>query len=563
MEYNIKTLQADDGSNVFAYCQNDKQIPLNSLYSPEKEIDRFLKKLHDIQNHLIIFIGFGNGTLLEKIINSRVYEEAAHILFIEPIKEIPISEKFIHLIRENDKVSFFYAHEFTSLTFATYLSKFISLPIKIEVHPNYQKIESSVIKDCLQRLREGISTREVLNNTEMKFAIDWIVEPLLNLKNIDRSIHIRDLKNKFAGEKAVLIAAGPSMKQNLSLIRELQSSAYLFAVGSALRVLLTNGISPDFVMSIDSSDTNYQAHFQDLNYEGTLIFETKSNSKIQNNHKGNLVVCGAVNDYVSSLFYPDLIKFPTTSPSVAIFGLQVITYLGFSEVYLIGQDLALVDGKYYAEGVKEYEAVKHIKADCWVENNQGQLVETTKGLKIFLESFETLIKFLPDIKVFNLSEFGAKINGTQFLHPSKIQSMPDRKPISISNFSAFNLKLNDSDIKTHFIEELKTLSMDVKKASDFVKKLHKIGSISPREMKKVLKMFRKVSNHEILHKVILANLTFIFNNLSNKFQYFETKDRYSNHDLLILTKELNHFYILVDKYIADILNDKRISYLTK
>ena len=114
-------------------------------------------------------------------------------------------------------------------------------------------------------------------------------------------------------------------------------------------------------------------------------------------------------------------SFTQPSPSVAVLALQVIAYFGFSEVYFVGQDLALVDGDYYAADIKHHDVVKTIKEELFVENNQGQQIGTTQTLKLYLEAFEALIKTLPtEIAIYNLSKYGAKIAGTTFITESEI-----------------------------------------------------------------------------------------------------------------------------------------------
>jgi hypothetical protein len=77
-------------------------------------------------------------------------------------------------------------------------------------------------------------------------------------------------------------------------------------------------------------------------------------------------------------------------------------------------------------------------------------------------------------------------------------------------------------------------------------------------MSRILKKFKKISRNQLLEKVILSNLTFMFNRIINRFEYYEDKERYSNEDLLYLTKELDNFYTLVANYITDIINDDRV-----
>ena len=562
MKYQIVSQIADDGSKIFLFSDGYKQIPLNSIYSPEKEAQRFIKKMGVVKNHLVIIIGVGNGALIDCLVNSHVYKESAHFIFVEPFKEIALSENTLNLIKNEKKLSFYYVDELTSLIFSQYLSAFISLPTSILIHPNYQKIDPSILKKCLQIINDGIKTRKIMNNTELKFAVDWIIEPLLNYPYIDKAINLKDLKNKYAGERAVLIASGPSLKQNMGTIKKIQSSAYTFSVGSALRAVLTNGITPDFVLSIDAGDINYETHFKDLYYDGTLIFETLSNSNIQRNHKGTLVVSRSLNDNISSLTFPDLHTFQFNSPSVAIFTLQVIAYLGFSEVYLIGQDLALVDGRYYADGIREHGGAKSVKNETEVENNRGEMVGTTHALKIFLESFENVIKTFSNIKIYNLSEFGAKIKGTEFIHPNSIKELPERKAIQLERLHTINAGIGLDNIK-EVIHKFEQILEQMKKAKKSIERLLKIGSISNDDMKKILKSFRKISKEPLIEKVIMSNLTFMFNKIVNKFEYFEDKAKYSNDDLLALTEELKNFYLLVINYIEDVVSDKRITKLIK
>ena len=68
MSYLIHKEQSDSGQLIYSYEKNGRKIALNSLYSPEKEIERFIKKIGDMKQHVIILIGFGNGELAKGLI---------------------------------------------------------------------------------------------------------------------------------------------------------------------------------------------------------------------------------------------------------------------------------------------------------------------------------------------------------------------------------------------------------------------------------------------------------------------------------------------------------------
>ncbi|WP_166462483.1 motility associated factor glycosyltransferase family protein [Psychrobacillus vulpis] len=557
MSYTINLERSDSNKNVYVYEKNEQKVPLNSLYSPEKEAERFLKKITEIKNHFVIFIGFGNGALLEKLIESKIYEQNIHFLFIEPFSEVELQKEHIKIFSSTKKISFIYGKDFTSILFADYLSKLIGISVTIQIHPNYIKLNDQKIKDCLKVINEGIETKKILNTTEMKFALDWILEPLANIDSIANSINIRELEGKFNGERAMLVASGPSLKKHMNFIKKNKDSFHLFSLGPSLRPLLQNGIAPDFALSIDSGKTNYESHFKDLDYKGPLIYETISNSNIQTNHLGDLIVVKSTADYLSSRLFNDLYTF-NASPSVAIFTLQVIAYLGFSEVYLVGQDLALIDGKYYAEGVKDTEISKDMKEELIVEDNQGGQVGTTKSLKIFLESFELLIKSLPpEMKIYNLSENGAKINGAEFISERSITEREKNK-ISI-NTETIQSNGNTKLFIKNFIKDIKSLKKEVNQILSNLNRHIKVGVITSNDMEKVLKDFRRIAANDMLNKVILSHLTFMFHRITNTFMMMETKRKYTSKDYLAMIEELETLYLLVSNYCDELLKDERLN----
>ncbi len=558
MTYTISTVQSDTNKGVYIYEQAGKKTPLNSLYSPEKEAQRFLKKLSSLKNNFFIVLGYGNGELLEQLVKSDIYKQNAHFLFIEPFQEVLVSDTHIKAFSsQKDKLSFVYYKDLKSISFTAFLAEFTGMPTSIHIHPNYIKIDEPVIKSCLQVIDEGIRVQRITNSTEAKYAVDWIVEPLLNIENTSKATKIHTLQGKFKGERAILIAAGPSLKDHIPFLQENKNDFHLFSVGSALRALLENSIEPDYVLSMDTSLVNYETHFKDLDYSGTLIFETISNSIIQNSHKGPLIVSKTKSDHVSSQYIENLHGFIQASPSVAVFTLQVIAYLGFSEVYLVGQDLALVNGDYYAKGVKHHEAVKDVKEELRVENNQGNLVGTTRSLKIFLDTFEVIIKQISaDLKIYNLSEQGAKIAGATFIDENLI-AKGTKNSIVIDEGpqqGAVDLPV----ISRKFIGTLRSLQKQVLEAKKNLNRLLQMGVVSANDMPKVVKDFSGIRQNAMLEEVFLSNLTFMFKTIINKFKMFDLKEKYMSQDYLELIIELEKFYALISKLCAEIMSDERL-----
>jgi hypothetical protein len=556
MTYKIFTKQADSGENVYVFedIENQKIVPLNSLYSPIREAERFLSKI-DFKNKLTIIIGFGNGTVHRKIIEDQLHDNAAHIIFLEPFSAIPFQ-----IEQTSENISLVHYNNFSNAGFANIFRQYIGVSVEVYIHPNYNKTNSHLITKIIKEMQESIETARIFNNTELRFSLDWIIEPLVNLRYTPNLTSLQELKNAFRNERAILVASGPSLKDHIQTVKKLRPSAYIFAAGSAVNGLLNNDITPDFVTSIDASDRNFKAHFQNTSYNGPLIAETTTNSNIIEHHPGDIIIVGSNVDQVTKRYVKNILEF-STSPSVALFTLKVIHYLGFKEVFLVGQDLALVDGQYYAKGVHEHEGSKNIEVEAYIENNNGELVGTTRSLNIFREAFEREIENIQnDITVYNLSEKGAKIKGTIFLRANDLQELPSRNEIAV--------KLKPKGITTQskeaiytFVNELNSFIKNVQKARQFYGHLLETAAVSPDDMKKVLSMFKKTRNHDIFENVILSQLSFVFNKIINTFKYFEVKSYYTNKERIKFVKDLHTLMALVEKYCNELLLDKRVQQL--
>ncbi|MCH9022172.1 MAG: motility associated factor glycosyltransferase family protein, partial [Planctomycetes bacterium] len=62
------------------------------------------------------------------------------------------------------------------------------------------------------------------------------------------------LQKRFAGCPAVLVSAGPSLRQNIELLKKIRDRVVVIAVQTVLKPLLASGIEPDFVTSLDFAD---------------------------------------------------------------------------------------------------------------------------------------------------------------------------------------------------------------------------------------------------------------------------------------------------------------------
>lgn len=534
---------------IFYDKKKNKKIYLNSTYSSEKEAEKFLGEINSDQ--LNIIIGIGNGTLIKKIRNSNFIQ----CLIIEPFEEVKIDEEAEEIINSRKNISFYYSKNITPIIFNEYIRRFLGLNTNILIHPRYEKTSKKILNETLEIIKNGTIMSRINKNTERFFKKDWIIEPLLNLEYTLSAPSIRELSNKFVGETALLVASGPSLAEKIPFIKKVKDKAFIFSVGSALNGLLSNDVVPDYVTAIDSGIKNYTTHFKGVNYNGPLILSGMLNSNILKNHKGVSILSNLNIDPITPLYRKEVPSFPSV-PSVAVFTLNILYYLGFSRVYLIGQDLALQNGNYYAKGIKLHSNSNNHHPDLYIESNNGKQVGTLFSLYSHLQSFNNLVELIDQekMKIYNLSENGAKIKGIDYISTDSIELINNKK--TIRHDLIINSEENVSVLKKIILE----INSTQKIVADLQKKLGKINTkaITLKDLSIVLKIFKELRKQKIIEDIFLKQLSFYVQKLNNKFEYTFEKEIITNKDRLEMVQDIIKLVNEIHNYLEEVLSDERI-----
>lgn len=542
------------GEKFFIYNEkdNNKKIYLNSNFSSEKEADKFVKQVNPDQ--LNIIIGIGNGAIIKKLTTI----DFVQCLIIEPFEDVELDDNIIDIIEKQKNISFYYYKDISSLIINEYIKKYLGLKTNILIHPRYEKTNVEILKETVNVVKNGTIMLQVNRNTEMFFKKDWIIEPLLNLRYTLSLPSITKFHNKFEGEAAFLVASGPSLKENLHLLKKMKDKAYIFAVGSALNGLLSDEIIPDFVTVIDSSIKNYSAHFKGVNYSGPLIVSGMVNSNIIEKHDGYSILANLNIDSITTNFRKDVPAFPSV-PSVSVFTLQILYYLGFSTVYLVGQDLALLNGEYYAKDIKVHMKSNTFEPQLYVESNNGSRVGTLYSLYAHLQSFNDLITLFDKqkLRIYNLSENGAKIKDVDYLPANSVELIKEKKYINVNSILEKSTYENNNFVINDFILQIKAVQ---KKTDEILSKLNKINhtAVSLNDLKKVLKLFKELRNQDIIENIFIKQLSFYVQKLNNKFEYTFEKEIITNQDRIEMVKDIVNLVEEIQKYFKEILDDERI-----
>lgn len=426
----LTSISLDDSKKDMSYCMtpsNDyllmkNDIPLDDINNPHQAIKDMLKntiKTSMGQNDIIITFGIGLCYLLDEVYNTY----PSRIFVYEP------DIKILHFVLNNVDISEHLASgrvfvtdnldELMKKLSETYISK-----DKVEVVylKNYAVTKSQELLELTQKVYDTCRTKMVDINTITKFSKIWLLNTLKNISSINSSTvyKLSDLREKFTGQTALILAAGPSLAENIVKIKANRDKYVIFAVNKVLRVLENNEIVPDFVVCLDAKHIDITlAGLEDFCSKINCITDLKSDSSLFSKNFKRIFVSFSKNDVVVKKLaeYNKIFTYENGGTATAM-ALVAAVKMGFSKIIFSGLDLAFNDDVIYSTGERMNKVadnqiqVSNMKKNVVkVKSVTGELVNTREDYAAFIQHFETLIKDFGLTEVYNTTSFGAAIDG--------------------------------------------------------------------------------------------------------------------------------------------------------
>ncbi len=234
---------------------------------------------------------------------------------------------------------------------------------------------------------------------------------------------LSDLYEKYTGKIALIAGAGPSLNDNIAEIQANRDKFVILAVNKTVQYLLQNGITPDFVVCLDAENMDrtlggLESSFEKVN----AIVDMRTDSTVTGKGFNKIFFNFSETDsFMTKLAEKNtFMKFTETGGSASIFALMSAIKMGFSKIILAGIDLAFKDNIIYSYGEtmqrisQEQIKVDNIKKNLvQVKSVNGGLVYTREDYQTFIHHFEQLLKDVDYNEIYNVSSFGALINGVK------------------------------------------------------------------------------------------------------------------------------------------------------
>ncbi|MFJ7917872.1 MULTISPECIES: motility associated factor glycosyltransferase family protein [unclassified Lysinibacillus] len=508
----IKSITAKDGNETFEV----NGYLLHSKYNPNREAESLIKKEIN-KNYVNVILGFGRGYLADALVKEEISNDK--ILFIEPITAF---ERF-----DTKQYDIVFGDNLDTIQEAIEGKlRFFSRKINVICAPNYDKIFHSLYVNVLKKVKDIQNLNIVYNNTIKDLSVTWQENSIRNMlpTYINGSLNVLE---KYYNCPVIVASGGPSLTKQLNLLKEIRKNVVLIAAGSTVNTLITHNIEPDYIITIDGSEINYDSHFKDLKVKSAeLMYASTSHYKIQQNFKNRQYAFldtreNKYKEHVNKTLGIDLPNI-LGGGSVANFALSIARYLSTGPIALIGQDLAYTEGKTHAEGNKNLKAADTtfltFQGAFEIEGYYGEKVMTDYSLFSMKESFEEIMRQIEDPNtIFNCTEGGLKImNIQQKSFEQFCHQFVDRN----SKVKLYNLNENKKDLAIYIssareeIRIYRNINLELKLAQQALEKNTLSTEFAPSILKtlddvdiKVAKLMKKVVMERINDPITLDVMT--------------------------------------------------------
>ncbi|MEK6758515.1 MAG: 6-hydroxymethylpterin diphosphokinase MptE-like protein [Deltaproteobacteria bacterium] len=452
----VNVEQAKSGGPTFSF----KGQRFHSAYDPKKEAALQVEEILAGKADWVIIFGLGCGhTLLSLIEGGRkkviVYETSQEILkgvlsAVDLTGALALED--VHLCATVDKL----------LERVRHIDGMEDI-VTLQTAP-YKKVFPAELKDFLGRINNAHTTNRVSIITEAESCLMWNENYLANVKSFPKYPKIDVFKDAFKGVPMVIAGAGPSLKKNAHLLKDIKGKALIIAAVTAYKPLLSYGVIPDFVIAAEKVDLPEYFTYDERDLQTRFILGEVSHPDMFSREVKNKIVYfsrfNRLSHEQAHLWGSGF--FPSSGGSVTTSAFAIGLMCGCDPIVFVGQDLSFgsdgrthaaggvyisqdvkidektglvtIDERFVSPALKEESLKNNVKL-LWLKGLDGRPVASKFDWVTFHQWFEKEMICLKEAadptRVINATEGGALIEGMEHITLQEAASryMTSRLPL--------------------------------------------------------------------------------------------------------------------------------------
>lgn len=399
--------------------QDGRLVRLNSAYDPEHEAAIWADGQKGLTASNLFIFGLGNGVFARELLQRRgqhtrivIYEPSVQI-FLYAMKRFDLSFCFqtegVWLIVEGLNEDLFSGVMEKMITIDNYKDyAFVFCPLLQTLFPESRKRLLELYAS------KGIAWMERWQKIERYQLHISPYNQLHNLQHLERNTVVPYLKKIFPKNiPVILIGAGPSLENEVEVLRAAKGKAFLFAADSALSFLLRNNVIPDAYICIEA--TKPMSFFREEEAREIPLFaKVDSTHQLLDVHRGPKIFghdMGFPQTVYQEYDVPQSEYRYGSNGMTALF--SICDEMGVETVIFVGQDMCFGANKHSHAGARNEGYVKNKL--FLRENNQGEMVQSRADWSELIDWYENAIMDCSMRHVINTSFQGVRIRGTDVM----------------------------------------------------------------------------------------------------------------------------------------------------
>lgn len=530
-----------------------RELFLHSKYNPIQEAERLVNHMDPsvLEKDHVIFFGVGLGYHIEQF--AKKYPQKTFSI-VEPHAEVFLrflENRKLEIDFINHLVSIYIQSEtVTLLEYLTQLSSTMKSNTALFILPAYERLFKEKVKHFFEVYKDALKMTQSNVIATQAFSKRWVINSLLNLPTTLTTQNILEKKEYFAGKPIIIAAAGPSLYEDLEHLKYIKDKglAYIFAVGSANKAFIANGIFPDAVLTYDPQPHNVNV-FKELIASGRtdipMIYGTSVGFETIEAYPGPLFHFVNSADTVTNFYLgKEQDEFDVQdATTISLVALQIASLLGANPIILAGQNLAFKNERYYAEGIKHGNWKGEVRKDreghsiVTTKDVYGNEIETNESLANMRKDIENFLQSHPDLNVINTTKGGAEIKGAPF---EKIEDVIN-KYLTEKVVAKEWFENSDKNITNITIKQVRILERELEKMyglyDSCMRILGKLNDLKTssnlQQINKLVKDFYKNFNQILKNRFYIS---FILPIIKNDFEQVNNIIRTTKEELNLVKK---------------------------
>lgn len=302
-------------------------------------------------NSIHVVYGIGLGYIVDELVNNAkgnviVYEQDLDVLHFV-LSAVDFAQNFntqkLYIVSD--------ITEFEQILYKVFKYKSKATLSCLDYYKAQDKLRYEAFQAWLKRKVELVDHNFKLQALKM---YGFFKNTLIGLDKKYKLPFLTENKDALKGKPAIIVSAGPSLNKNIEILKKYKDNAVIFCVGTALRTLYNNNITPDFLNVIETENTSLHYNLP-CSKDISFIAEPFTQAAYLDIPFKKRFITASLETDASRWFLEtagkEFIPFEAKG-TVAYHAIYSAYYLGCNPIILIGQDLAYSDGQCYAKGSK-------------------------------------------------------------------------------------------------------------------------------------------------------------------------------------------------------------------